>query len=379
MAVDTQRSDRFQVPGWLDVLGYMVEHWPEAWCRLGDLETRRIRDRLAGREVLAPIYVTGLARAGSTVLLELLSQHRDVATHRYRDFPMVHIPWFWNRFVDSAVTGEAAPHERAHGDGIEVTAESPEAFEEVLWMSFFSDIHDPDASNVLDRDTAHPEFEVFYRDHIRKLLWMRGGRRYLAKGNYNVTRLGYLRWLFPDARFVVPIRDPVGHVASLMRQHDLFRRVGREHPRARRHMRRAGHFEFGLDLRPINTGDPVASREIRQLWAAGADVEAWARYWAMVYGHVADVLDGDPAARDGTLVVRFEDLCRQPAEVMRLVQQHTGLSGDALPAQAARRIRAPDYYDLPFTAEEQDLIRACTAATATRFGYSAAGATGAAT
>lgn len=379
MAADTQHGARFHVPGWLDVLGYLVENWPEAWCRLGDIETRRIRDKLAGHDVRAPIYVTGLARAGSTVLLELLSHHQDVATHRYRDFPMVHIPWLWNRFVDSAIRDQAEPHERAHGDGIKVTAESPEAFEEVLWMSFFPDVHDPDVSNVLGRDTSHPAFEAFYRDHIRKLLWLRGGWRYLAKGNYNVTRLGYLRWLFPDARFVVPIRDPVGHVASLMRQHDLFRRVGREHPRARRHMRRAGHFEFGLDLRPINTGDTAASREVRRLWSAGADIEAWARYWALVYGHVADVLERDPAVRDGTLVVRFEDLCRWPADTMRRVQRHAGLPGDALPALAAGRIHAPDYYKPPFTAAERTLIRACTAGTAARFGYDAGETTGAAT
>lgn len=374
MATDTHSGgDRFHVPGWLDVLGYMVEHWPDAWRRLGDAETRRIRDQLAGRDIQAPIYVTGLARAGSTVLLELLSQHPDVATHRYRDFPMVHIPWFWNRFVDSAVTEPERPHERAHGDGIEVTAESPEAFEEVLWMSFFPDIHQPNVSNVLDRGTAHPEFEVFYRDHIRKLLWMRGGHRYLAKGNYNVTRLGYLRWLFPDARFIVPIRDPVGHVASLMRQHDLFRRVGHEHPRARRHMRRAGHFEFGLDLRPINTGDDEAMRRIQGLWESGADVEAWARYWAMIYGHVADVLEADPTVRDGTLVVRFEDMCRAPAEMMRRVQHHAGLSGEELPALAEQRIRSPDYYRPPFTPEERRLIRDCTEATAARFGYGGGG------
>src|SRR3546814_19092184 len=83
--------------------------------------------------------------------------------------------------------------------------------------------------------------------------------RSLAKGHYDYTRLGHLHRLFHDARFVVPIRDPVGHVASLMRQHERFRKVGREHPRARRHMRRAGHFEFGLDLRPINRSEEHTS------------------------------------------------------------------------------------------------------------------------
>src|SRR3546814_9153012 len=109
--------------------------------------------------------------------------------------------------------------------------------------------------------------------------------------------------LFHDARFVVPIRDPVGHVASLMRQHERFRKVGREHPRARRHMRRAGHFEFGLDLRPINTGDHEAKERLRGLWAAGAEAEGWARSWSMIYRHVADAMVADPGVRRAPLEV----------------------------------------------------------------------------
>lgn len=360
---------RYHVPAWLDILGGLVERWPEAWTRLGDVETRRLQAELADQVVDRPVYVTGLARAGSTVLLELLSRHPDVVTHRYRDFPMVHVPWFWNRFVDSNAKAPDRPQERAHGDGIAVTADSPEAFEEVLWMTFFRNAHNPVVSSVLGRDDGNPEFDAFYRDHLRKLLWMRRGRRYLAKGNYNVTRLGYLRRLFPDARFIVPIRDPISHVASLMRQHDRFQQVGREHPRARRHMRRAGHYEFGLDLRPINVGDQDAIVRIQRLWSSGEEVEGWARYWSMIYRHVADVCDAEPDVRVATFVVRFEDLCRAPGEVMQWVQRHAGLPGKELPKLAEQRIRAPDYYRQPFTPEQRRLIWECTAETASRFGY----------
>lgn len=365
---------RYHVPVWLDMLGFLVERWPDAWVQLGDTETRRLRDRLAGRDIDRPIYVAGLARAGTTVLLELLSGHPDVVTHRYRDFPMVHIPWLWNRFVDATATGSATPRERAHGDGIAVTADSPEAFEEVIWSTFFPQAHDPDVVGVLGRNASNPPFERFYRDHLRKLMWMRGGTRYLAKGNYDLTRLGYLLRLFPSAMFVVPIRDPVAHVASLMRQHERFRRVGRESPRTRRHMRRAGHFEFGLDLRPINTGDHDAMARIRRLWEAGSEIEGWARYWAMIYRHVADVLAADAAVRAATLVVRFEDLCRAPAETMNAVQRHVELPGDALPALAEQRIRKPDYYRPPFGPDDERLIRSCTDDVAVRFGYLPGGA-----
>jgi len=374
MAHTSDDDPRFHVPAWLDFLGGLVERWPSVWSSLGNLETRLLRDRMPDLVIDRPIYIAGLARSGSTVLLELLARHPDVVTHRYRDFPMIHVPWAWNRFVDSAAKPAAPPRQRAHGDGIEVTAESPEAFEEVIWASFFRRAHDPSIANVLEGEPRDPEFDRFYRDHLAKLLWLRGGSRYLAKGNYNVTRLGYLLRLFPDARFVIPIRDPVWHVASLMRQHELFLQVGSAFPRVRRHMRRAGHFEFGADLRPINTGDTDAVVRIQRLWSAGAEIEGWARYWSMIYRHVADRIDADPALAAACFVVRFEDLCRAPGEAMRWLQRHVGLESAELPALAEQRIRVPDYYRMPFTPEQRRLIRECTEETAIRFGYPGADA-----
>ena len=72
-----------------------------------------------------------------------------------------------------------------------VTAEKSEALEEVLWMAFFPQLHDPAVSNVLDGRVQHPEFESFFADHMRKLILARDGQRYVSKNNYNVTRLGY--------------------------------------------------------------------------------------------------------------------------------------------------------------------------------------------
>ena len=59
-------------------------------------------------------------------------------------------------------------------------------------------------------------------DHLCKVVLLRGGARYVSKGNYNVCRIAYLRRLFPDAKFVVPVREPVARVHSLVKQHRLF-------------------------------------------------------------------------------------------------------------------------------------------------------------
>ena len=65
-------------------------------------------------------------------------------------------------------------------------------------------------------------FEEFYCNHIRKILLSQGGTRYLAKANYNISRMKYLSKLYPEARFVILVRDPPEHIASLIKQHRLF-------------------------------------------------------------------------------------------------------------------------------------------------------------
>src|SRR5690606_3297213 len=100
-----------------------------------------LRERLDPLPADRPVYVSGLARSGSTILLELLARHPELVTHRYRDFPLVLTPHAWNWFVDRAGRADHVAKERAHRDRIKVTPESPEAFEEVLWMAFFPQLH----------------------------------------------------------------------------------------------------------------------------------------------------------------------------------------------------------------------------------------------
>jgi hypothetical protein len=376
MAAGDARYDDFQVVRWIGALGGFISRRPRLWIALGNLETRLLSDELSETAIVEPIYVGGIARAGSTILLETLAQHPDLVSHRYRDYPPVFTPYWWNRLLERMPQREAPPAERTHRDGIAVTSESPEAFEEVIWMAFFPELHDPSKSDVLGAETSHPEFEAFYSDHIRKLIRVRGGRRYLSKGNYNVTRLEYLLRLFPDARFVIPMRDPVWHVASLMKQHALFCAGESRHPEALRHMRHVGHFEFGLDRRPINAGDSAAVAGIMAAWERGDEVEGWSRHWAHVYGHLADRLraNGDLAA--AALVVRFEDMCQAPRETIREVLAHCQLQAEDSWIEArAAAIRFPSYYQARFAQGELDTIARHTAETAARFGYSRPGDT----
>src|SRR5438105_15795152 len=130
--------------------------------------------------------------------------------------------------------------------------ESSDAIEEVVSMASFSRCHYASVSNILRATDHNPAFESFYPDHIRKLLFAEHANRYAAKNNYDVARIGYLLRLFPDARFLIPVRAPAAHIASLLRQHQWFSEGHRQNRKALAVMSWSGHFEFGLDRRPIN-------------------------------------------------------------------------------------------------------------------------------
>ena len=310
------------------------------WRALGELEHDLAAARLEPIRIEAPVFVTGLARSGTTMMLTVLSQADGVATHRYRDFPFLFTPLAWNWFQDRMPAAPAAAVERPHRDRIRITKESAEAFEEPLWQAFFPWVHEPGSLHELDAATRHRQFEAFFASHLRKILWLRRGRRYVSKGNYNVARIAYLARLFPDARFVVPVREPVSHVRSLVEQHALFCRYAADDPRVPRYLAAAGHYEFGPQRRPINL-ERARLGGIQAAWRAGDDWRGYARQWAEVYAHVAR-LRADPALAGRIRVVRYEDACARPQETVAELLAFTGLEdGQGRVVAAAGSLSAP--------------------------------------
>jgi len=352
------------------LLARWVTGCPRFWIRLGNFESRILGDALTTRTIHNPIYVCGLARSGSTLLLEILAAHKGTASHRYQDFPFIFTPYWWNTALKYVPFQDRSLRERAHGDGMMVNAASPEAMEEILWNGFFPKLHDVSTSQMLGANTTNAAFERFYREHIQKLLLVRGASRYVSKGNYNVTRMRYLLTLFPDARFIVPVREPASHIASLMRQHARFCEAGRRNPRIVRHMSASGHFEFGLGRRPIHTGNQKAVDDIRAAWAAGHEVRGWALYWNMLHDALSHQLAADETLRNAVMLVPFETLCASPSETISRMTEHCRLTPDtSLSTAYAASIQHRRYYDPGFSADDQKTIAGITQKTAQRLGY----------
>ena len=139
----------------------------------------------------------------------------------------------------------------------------------------------------------------------------------MSKGNYNITRLQYIHSLFPEAKFLIPIREPAFHIASLRSQHELFYLEESQNSNVMKYMQRAGHYEFGLDRRPINCGHQEQVQRVQALWNEGREVDGWAAYWAMIHDYLLQALAADPMLAASCKLVSYSRFCSNPDHVLK--------------------------------------------------------------
>jgi hypothetical protein len=352
-------SDRIDVPGGLYWQSRFFAASARLWRALGNLETRVVKEEIQGISINQPVYVTSLARAGTTIVTEMLETHPALTCHHYSDFPNPWTPYWRNYLLQRSRRQPPEASVRAHRDRILVSQDSPEAVEEVLWTGFFEDLHDPSKKNVLDGNPANEAFDQFYSDHIRKLLAVRNASRYLAKGNYNISRLAYLHRLFPEARFLIPVRDPEHHIASLIKQHQLFKKADAIDPRVGRQLAMSGHFEFGPDRRMVHFGNDDSARAIQSAWTEGHEAEGWARYWASTYEFVCQQLEHNEELASRCFLFRYEDMCSASEDVIDAILDHCDLDQEAFSESKKRyasMLTLPDYYRPDFSTSERARI-----------------------
>ena len=302
-----------------------------------DIEKAFFGARFRDVRIERPIFITSLPRAGTTLLLELMNRLPELATHRYRDMPLVMAPILWET-MSKRFRKVARPTERAHGDGMQVGYDSPEALEEVVWRAFWPEKFGAATIELWSDQEVRLDFEAFYSEHIRKIIAVRskaGARlvRYAAKNNANVARIGLLRRMFPDSLFLVPFRDPLNQAESLRRQHLRFLAMHRRDPFSKRYMRDIGHFEFGELRRPINFDGLGAI--LRGLQST--TLNYWIAYWVAAFNHIVSY-------RDSVVFVSYERLCEAGPPAFRSLEMRLGLMEHALEG-ATSMLRPPTRYE----------------------------------
>ena len=285
---------------------------------LSDMEDDLYKSRIKGVHITEPVFITGLPRAGTTTLLDLYARSGAFAAHSYRQMPFIHTPLLWNAFA-RRMAGDEAPQERSHGDGIMIDVDSNEALEEMLWLAFWRKRYN-DGMIEIWPEQAKPEFDTYFRQHLRKIIALSSpGMRYVSKNNLNISRLPYLRRLFPDAHLVVPFRQPLQQATSLLNQHLNFLERHRQDKFTRDYMAALGHFDFGENLKPINFGGWFEHSALRP-----DTINFWLSYWSHTYRYI---MENAPAT--GALLLAYDQLCADPAPALDRLSRATNVRPDS--------------------------------------------------
>ena len=292
---------------------------------------RTSRDTLADT---SPVFVAGLARAGTTVLLEALYSTGAFSTLTYRDMPFVCAPYFWSRATKGQRLKHGPKRERAHADRLHINFDSPEAFEEVFWLTFSDAVYVKDS--CLELHEVDGELIEKYRRFVGNVLARHDSDpslRYLAKNNNNLLRIRALKSAFRNSVVVVPFRNPLDHARSLHTQHTRFLQKHALDPFTLKYMNWLGHFEFGAIFKPFDMGrDAIAKTNDEPM-----HLDYWLRYWWGVYeflitNHVDDVVFLD-----------YDRLCERPVESLGKLGERLRLD-TSLMESAASGIKPANKY-----------------------------------
>ncbi len=252
------------------------------------------------------VFICGLARAGTTIIMRTFYETGEFKSLIYRDMPFVLMPNVWRTF--SGLNRRNTENKiRAHGDGIMVNIDSPEAFEEVFWTTFCK--NDYITKDGLIPHTVNDEILNKFRKYVSRIITSTESQqpRYLSKNNNNILRIPSIRKAFPESIIIIPFRNPLSHAASLLNQHQKFSELHSRDSFSKNYFRWLGHYEFGSDHLPFIFKNTNQSNILYKL----NDINYWLTIWINTYSYLISQWT------DHCHFLCFEGLCENPVETLK--------------------------------------------------------------
>ncbi len=255
------------------------------------------------------IFVTGLARAGTTALLNRLYASENLSSILYSHMPFVLNPKIANLFLRYFNNKSTFKVERSHNDGILINNKSPECLDEVFWIKAYKNYFHNDSFQV---DEINKDLLKGYGYLLFSFADLQKKSRILVKNNNNHTRLLSLSRFFKKSIFLFLFRDPFSHAKSLLKQHINFLELQKRDPFVREYMHLIGHREFGIDAVPFTYPSSKAK------WYLGEDKENltyWIKQWIETHKWILNVCD---LKINNLKLICYEKLCKDQSHYKKL-------------------------------------------------------------
>ena len=260
-------------------------------------------------EVSQAVFVTGLARSGTTAVMNKLFGTGEYASLQYSNMPFLLCPNLWKR------KAKIEAHERAHSDGIIIDGNSPEEFDEYFWKAILND-------RYMDEEGMHPhdipeDILIKYQTYMALICLAKGKHKYISKNNNNILRLEGLQRI-PNARIIFLFRDPVAHASSLMKLDAKFTASQEEDPFTLSYFNYLGHHEFGKNHKPFLLTEEFRSN--REKYTKD-QLDYWLSVWQNYYSYLLN------NHNNNYIYISFQDLILEPKRVFEYLTTELQIDG----------------------------------------------------
>ena len=244
------------------------------------------------------VFVLGLARSGTTALLNKIYQSNQFGSFLYSHMPFILSPRLANYF-SSKYKNEDKAVIRYHNDGLLINKNSPECLDEVYWIK--SNDNYFDKSYIEKEDINFPLLKG-YDQLISEYCKFQNKKRFVVKNNNNHMRIVELANFFKSSKFLIMFRDPIAHARSLLNQHLNFINLQNKDDFILEYMNLIGHREFGKNAKPFI----YEGRDI--FWYKGLNNRSllyWLSQWIATYSWLYSSLKD----LDNIYLICYENLC----------------------------------------------------------------------
>lgn len=256
------------------------------------------------------VIVSGLARAGTTSLMNDLSKIDDLVSLNYANMPFLMCPNLWAKFYKPKTTEFK---ERSHKDGIMIGLNSNEALEEYFFKVTANDSYIKE-SHLSEYNISQADY-ADYLDY-QSIIKLDNKKIYLAKNNNFILRYKSVRDYNDDFIMVILYRDPLTHAASLMEKHCYYKKLQSKDPFVLEYMNWLGHHEFGLNQKTFvfsNSNKLVNEDEDKD------SMNFWLQTWINYYSYVLTI------NHPNTILVNYDSYCKYPKEIIETLLKKTGI------------------------------------------------------
>ena len=265
------------------------------------------------------IFISGLARSGTTALLNKIYSTGEFGSLIYKYMPFILSPRLANYF-SRLVNSDDSSHERFHQDGIKINNYSPECLDEVIWLKFNKNFRD----GVCQHEVLHKEDLKTYLHFLSKYSEI-NNRNLVVKNNNNHIRIDSMAKEFKSCEFIILFREPLPHCFSLLSQHLNFLNLQKSDPFILEYMNLIGHNEFGLGVKPFIY--PTTSDN----WYLKYDplyINYWIKQWIETYSWI---IESGITNLQNVYLVSYELLCennglyKELCSILNIKNTNTGI------------------------------------------------------